>query len=97
MPQIKLLLAFGLIGFERIEGGAFQEILAKRKDGKPMTPNQVPATNEIEDRRLWNDRRKFHYTVHLPERRSLQDRRSGVDRRVETVHRSGGERRSAIK
>ena len=28
-----------------------------------------------------NERRKFSYTIHLPERRSAMDRRSGLERR----------------
>jgi hypothetical protein len=33
-------------------------------------------------RRLGIDRREFSYDVHLPERRSGKDRRSGLDRRL---------------
>jgi hypothetical protein len=32
-------------------------------------------------RRLGIDRRQFSYDVHIPERRSLEKRRSGLDRR----------------
>ena len=60
-----------------------------------MTPYEVSEKNG--DRRLWVDRRRFRYTVHMPERRSLQDRRCGADRRVETVPRSEIERRAAIR
>ena len=35
-------------------------------------------------RRLGIDRRQFLYNGHLPERRSGKDRRSGLDRRLET-------------
>jgi hypothetical protein len=34
------------------------------------------------DRRLGIDRRWFNYAVHLPERRSQAERRSGKDRRL---------------
>jgi hypothetical protein len=33
-------------------------------------------------RRLGIDRRQFSYDEHIPERRSLKDRRSGIDRRL---------------
>jgi hypothetical protein len=33
-------------------------------------------------RRLGIDRRKYSYTIHIPERRSGKDRRSGFDRRL---------------
>ena len=33
------------------------------------------------ERRKGNERRKFSYTIHLPERRSGMDRRSGFERR----------------
>ena len=33
------------------------------------------------ERRKGNERRKFSYTIHLPERRSDMDRRSGLERR----------------
>ena len=33
------------------------------------------------ERRKGNERRKFSYTIHLPERRSEMDRRSGLERR----------------
>ena len=34
-------------------------------------------------RRLGIDRRQFSYTIHVPERRSDNERRSGIDRRLE--------------
>jgi len=34
-------------------------------------------------RRSGIDRREFSYTAHIPERRSGNERRSGVDRRLE--------------
>jgi len=33
-------------------------------------------------RRLGIDRRQFSYTMHIPERRSGKERRSGFDRRI---------------
>jgi hypothetical protein len=33
-------------------------------------------------RRLGIDRRQFSYTLHIPERRSGKERRSGLDRRL---------------
>ena len=33
-------------------------------------------------RRIGIDRRQFSYTVHIPERRSGKERRSGFDRRL---------------
>ena len=33
------------------------------------------------ERRKGNERRKFSYTLHLPERRSATDRRIGLERR----------------
>ncbi len=41
-------------------------------------------TDYIKDnggRRLGTDRRQFSYDAHIPERRSLKNRRSGLDRR----------------
>ena len=35
-------------------------------------------------RRSGLDRREFSYTAHIPERRSGKERRSGVDRRIES-------------
>ncbi len=32
-------------------------------------------------RRSGGDRRNYSYSIHLPERRARQDRRSGIDRR----------------
>lgn len=34
-------------------------------------------------RRAGIDRRQFSYAIHIPERRSVEDRRSGLDRRLE--------------
>jgi len=34
------------------------------------------------ERRLGIDRRQFSYTMHIPERRSGKERRSGFDRRL---------------
>jgi hypothetical protein len=62
-----------------------------------MTPNVMPAPSTNGDRRVWVNRRRFYYTVHIPERRSFQDRRSGVDRRIETGSSSGVERRATSK
>jgi hypothetical protein len=45
-----------------------------------MTAYQVP---DRDGRRLGIDRRQFTYSFHIPERRSGEDRRSGVDRRLE--------------
>lgn len=39
-------------------------------------------------RRLGGDRRRFSYSVHIPERRPGTDRRSGFDRRDELDRRS---------
>lgn len=35
-------------------------------------------------RRKNRDRRNFTYTIHIPERRNILDRRTGEDRRKET-------------
>lgn len=45
-------------------------------------PNKKPKDIENVGRRVSrNDRRSYSYTVYIPERRSGDDRRSGVDRR----------------
>ena len=45
-------------------------------------------------RRSGSDRRKFEYDLHIPERRSGKDRRSGIDRRaVALSYRRDNERR----
>jgi hypothetical protein len=46
--------------------------------------------------RLGNDRRKFQYTAHLPERRSGRDRRKGFDRRSPIARRRESERRVSL-
>jgi hypothetical protein len=42
------------------------------------------------------DRRKFHYTAYIPEKRSGMDRRKGFDRRSLIVQRIGSERRNSL-
>ena len=37
--------------------------------------------NDIDGRRLGNERRQFSYTLHIPERRSGKERRCGIERR----------------
>ncbi len=59
----------------------------------------VVAKAEIMDnggRRSGVDRRQYIYTSHLPERRSEEDRRCGLDRRSYQNHRgrNGDERRA---
>lgn len=44
--------------------------------------------------RSGEDRRKFVYTAHLPERRSGRDRRKGFDRRSPLTRRRGPDRRA---
>ena len=38
--------------------------------------------NDNGGRRSGIDRREFSYSEHIPERRSVKDRRSGIDRRI---------------
>jgi hypothetical protein len=40
------------------------------------------STKDNRGRRLGTDRREFSYTIHIPERRSGKERRSGLDRRL---------------
>ena len=40
-------------------------------------------------RRFGSDRRKFSYTAHIPNKRAIEDRRSGIDRRNGSNRRSG--------
>ena len=47
-------------------------------------------------RRLGGDRRRFSYSVHIPERRPGTDRRSGLDRRDELDRRSCIDQRSCM-
>jgi len=47
-------------------------------------------------RRSGFDRRKFSYTLHIPERRSGKDRRSGFDRRVVSLSYRGDKERRRI-
>ena len=42
------------------------------------------------------DRRKFHYTDYIPEKRSGRDRRKGFDRRSPIARRRGSERRTNL-
>jgi hypothetical protein len=48
------------------------------------------------DRRLGFDRRHFSYAGYIPERRSIPDRRSGVERRVVQEEYKGTERRAVF-
>ena len=50
-----------------------------QKKIEDMKSSEFP--NEIEDLRMGMERRRFSYTCHIPERRSLKDRRRGIDRR----------------
>lgn len=43
------------------------------------------AISDNGGRRSGIERRLFSYTIHIPERRSGKERRSGVDRRIERV------------
>ncbi|MBU4426181.1 MAG: hypothetical protein L6406_16065 [Desulfobacterales bacterium] len=47
-------------------------------------------------RRLGGDRRRFSYSVHIPERRPGSDRRSGLDRREGLDRRSFVDQRSCM-
>ncbi len=44
-------------------------------------------------RRLEPDRRQFSYTGHVPERRSGEDRRGGIDRRNSRMRKIDADRR----
>lgn len=46
--------------------------------------------------RLGIDRRQYHYTAYIPEKRSGMDRRKGFDRRSEITRRRGSERRNDL-
>jgi hypothetical protein len=46
--------------------------------------------------RLGIDRRKFHYTTYIPEKRSGVDRRKGFDRRSLTARGIGADRRNSL-
>jgi hypothetical protein len=46
--------------------------------------------------RTGTDRRKFHYTACIPEKRSGRDRRKGFDRRSSIGRRGGSERRVSL-
>ena len=46
--------------------------------------------------RFGTERRKFHYTAHIPEKRSGRDRRRGFDRRSPIARRKGRERRASL-
>jgi hypothetical protein len=47
--------------------------------------------------RLGIDRRRFHYTAYIPEKRSGMDRRRGFDRRNSISRRRESERRIVFK
>jgi len=57
----------------------------------------VLAMRDSGGRRLGGDRRRFSYSVCIPERRPGPDRRAGLDRRDGLDRRSGKERRSGIE
>jgi hypothetical protein len=46
--------------------------------------------------RLGIDRRKFHYTTYIPEKRSGIERRKGIDRRSLTALRIGADSRNSL-
>ncbi len=56
-------------------------------------------TVTIGGRRTCIERRQFSYIVHVPERRSGKDHRSGLDRRSEKskMRQNGVERRAVFK
>ena len=45
--------------------------------------------NDNGGRRSGIDRREFSYSEHIPERRSVKDRRSGIDRRINNNENKG--------
>ena len=45
--------------------------------------------NDNGGRRSGIDRREFSYSEHIPERRSVKDRRSGIDRRLNNNENKG--------
>ena len=51
----------------------------------------------LNDRRSGKERRKFSYTLHIPERRTENDRRSGLERRTGIDRRLGPERRKILR
>ena len=63
-----------------------------------MTDTDQEITLRLPDnggRRSGIERRRFQYTFHIPERRSGDDRRSGIDRRT-MERRQGEDRRAAF-
>jgi len=56
-----------------------------RKAGKAVQERPCLERKE-KDRRSGLDRRWFNYDVHIPERRSQVERRSGKDRKCRDVH-----------
>jgi hypothetical protein len=46
--------------------------------------------------RLGTDRRNYHYSAYVPEKRSGRDRRKGFDRRSRITRRRGYERRVSL-
>ena len=48
--------------------------------------NKEKAKRDRRDTRLETDRRKFHYTAYIPERRTGKDRRSLITRRRGAAH-----------
>lgn len=46
--------------------------------------------------RAGTDRRKFQYTVYIPERRSGRDRRKGLDRRDPIIYKKRAEQRFSL-
>ena len=48
-------------------------------------------------RRLGMERRRFLYSAHIPERRTIEDRRNGEDRRVHVGKKVKKERRAVLR
>lgn len=52
--------------------------------------------NDNGGRRSGIDRREFSYSEHIPERRSVKDRRSGIDRRINNKNKGRTESESIL-
>ena len=70
--------------------------MIKREGFLEMNPNRVVFNlGDNGGRRSGIERRRFSYAIHVPERRSDEDRRSDLDRRSEKDRRTCVDRRSA--
>jgi hypothetical protein len=70
--------------------------IVNRSSSKKIMGGRMSPANVLDNggRRLGMERRRFLYSAHIPERRTIKDRRNGEDRRAHVAKRVKKERRA---